>query len=120
MLAGAILSEVVATLSLRASEGFSRGGPTALMAVGYVVSFVLLAQALKRGMGIGVAYAVWAGVGVALVAILGRVLFNEPLRRDRGGHCAHHRRRGDRRELDGDALTAERPSVATDATGARR
>jgi small multidrug resistance pump len=79
MLAGAFLSEVVATLSLRASEGFSRGGPTALMAVGYLVSFVLLAQALKRGMGIGVAYAVWAGVGVALVAILGRVLFNEPL-----------------------------------------
>ena len=79
MLAGAILSEVVATLSLRASEGFSRAGPTALMAVGYLVSFVLLAQALKRGMGIGVAYAVWAGVGVALVAILGRVLFNEPL-----------------------------------------
>jgi small multidrug resistance pump len=75
----AILSEVVATLSLRPSEGFSRAGPTPLMAVGYLVSFVLLAQALKRGMGIGVAYAVWAGVGVALVAILGRVLFNEPL-----------------------------------------
>ncbi len=78
MLAGAILSEVVATLSLRASEGFSRAGPTPLMAVDYLVSFVLLAQALKRGMH-RVAYAVWAGVGVALVAILGRVLFNEPL-----------------------------------------
>jgi small multidrug resistance pump len=81
MLASAILSEVVATLSLGASEGFSRVGPTALMAVGYLVSFVFLAEALKRGMGIGVAHAVWASVGVALVAGLGRVLFDEPLSR---------------------------------------
>ena len=80
MLASAILSEVLATLSLRASEGFSRG-PTALMTVGYLVSFVFLAEALKRGMGLGVAHAVWASVGVALVAGLGRVLFDEPLSR---------------------------------------
>jgi small multidrug resistance pump len=79
LLAGAIVSEVIATLSLRASEGLSKLGPSALMALGYLVSFVLLAQALKRGLPVGVAYAVWAGVGVALVAVLGKILFDEPL-----------------------------------------
>lgn len=78
-LGAAIVSEVVATLALRASEGFSKLGPTALMALGYVAAFVLLAQALERGMSVGVAYAIWAGIGVALVAILGRLLFGEPL-----------------------------------------
>jgi multidrug transporter EmrE-like cation transporter len=51
MLASAILSEVVATLSLHASEGFPARGPTEHMTVGCLVSFVFLAEALKRGMG---------------------------------------------------------------------
>lgn len=78
-LGAAIVSEVIATLSLRASEGFSRLGPTVVMTVGYVAAFVLLAQALQRGMAVGVAYAIWAGVGVALVAVFGRLIFGDPL-----------------------------------------
>lgn len=49
------------------------------MGFGYLAAFVLLAQALERGMAIGVAYAVWAGLGVALVAVFGRIIFGEAL-----------------------------------------
>lgn len=66
LLAAAIGSEVGATLSLRASAGFSRWGWTFPVAIGYLVSSVLLALVLKRGMPVGVAYGVWAG-GVVLI-----------------------------------------------------
>lgn len=78
-LAGAIASEVVATLSLRASEGFSRLGFTAVVVVGYVVAFVLLSLTLTRGVPLGVAYGIWAAVGVAAVAVLSIPLFGEGL-----------------------------------------
>jgi small multidrug resistance pump len=78
LLLGAIGFEVAGTLSLRASDGFSRLGWAAPVAVGYLVSFVLLAMVLKRGMPVGVAYGVWSGVGVALTAALARFLFNDP------------------------------------------
>ncbi len=55
LLGGAILSEVIGTLALRASEGFSKLGPSVLTGVGYVLSFLLLAQVLERGMTVGVA-----------------------------------------------------------------
>jgi small multidrug resistance pump len=79
LLAAAIALEVTGTLSLRASDGFSKIWPSALTAVTYVGSFTMLAQVLKAGMPVGVAYGVWAGVGVALVAILGRMLYGDPL-----------------------------------------
>jgi small multidrug resistance pump len=79
LLAVAILSEVAGTLSLRASEGLSKPLPTIGVAAGYIAAFVLLAQVLDRGMSVGIAYAIWAGCGVALVAIFGRVLFDEAL-----------------------------------------
>ncbi|OBJ70732.1 multidrug efflux SMR transporter [Mycobacterium sp. 1274756.6] len=78
LLAGAIAFEVCATLSLRASEGFTRlvwAGP---VVVGYAVSFALLALVLKRGMPVGVAYGVWSGVGVAATAVAARFLFDDP------------------------------------------
>jgi len=78
-LAGAIVSEVVATLALKASDGFSRLVPSVVVVVGYVVAFAMLSQALTRGMAVGVAYGVWAAVGVALVAIAGAVLFGESM-----------------------------------------
>jgi small multidrug resistance pump len=78
-LTGAIVSEVVGTLALRASEGFSKPLPTVLMALGYAAAFLLLAQALERGLPIGPAYAIWAGLGVALVAVFGKLLFDDPL-----------------------------------------
>lgn len=78
-LIAAIVLEVTATLSLRASEGFTKLGYTALVAVGYVGAFVALSLVLRRGLPIGVAYGIWAAVGVALVAILGKVIFDDPL-----------------------------------------
>lgn len=78
LLAAAIALEVTATLSLRASDGFSRLGWAVPVAVGYVASFALLAVVLKRGFPVGVAYGVWAGIGVAATAVLGRVLFDDP------------------------------------------
>ncbi len=78
-LAAAIASEVVATLSLRASEGFSRLGFAAVVVVGYVAAFVLLSQTLTRGVPLGIAYGIWAAVGVAAVAVLSIPLFGEGL-----------------------------------------
>ncbi|MCW2559181.1 MAG: cation transporter [Mycobacterium sp.] len=78
-LAGAILVEVVATLSLRASDGFRKKAWIAPVALGYVTSFYLLWVSLSLGMPVGVAYGVWTACGVALVAIIARFLFSEPL-----------------------------------------
>ncbi|MCS0603257.1 multidrug efflux SMR transporter [Streptomyces sp. LP11] len=77
-LAGAIAAEVAATTALKYSEGFSRLWPSLLTALGYLVSFVLLAQTLKS-VQIGTAYAIWSGVGTAAVAVLGLLLFGEGL-----------------------------------------
>jgi small multidrug resistance pump len=77
VLAGAIASEVVGTLFLRASEGFSRLWPSVGTAVGYALAFGLLAQALES-IDVGVADAVWAGVGTALITIIGIVALGEP------------------------------------------
>ncbi len=79
LLAGAILLEVMGTISLRLSDGLSRPVPTVLVAVGYLSAFVLLAQVLARGLPVGVAYAIWAGAGVALVALIGAAFLGEGL-----------------------------------------
>jgi small multidrug resistance pump len=77
-LAGAILIEVAATLSLRVAANGRRTWYVGVV-VGYVVSFALLSLALDAGMGIGVAYGIWTAVGVALTAVLSKMLFDEPL-----------------------------------------
>ena len=76
-LLAAILLEVSATLSLRAAV--DHPGWYALVAVGYPGAFAALAAALRAGLGIGVAYGIWSACGVALTAVLGAVLFDEPL-----------------------------------------
>ena len=78
-LAGAILVEVFATLSLRASDGFRKKAWIAPIIVGYLLSFYLLWLSLGLGMPVGIAYGVWSACGVALVAIFARFLFKEPL-----------------------------------------
>ena len=78
-LAGAILFEVFATLSLRASEGFRKRVWIGPVVAGYLVSFYLLWLSLGLGIPVGIAYGVWTACGVALVAIIARVLFREPL-----------------------------------------
>ncbi|QYJ14558.1 Nicotine metabolites export pump subunit NepA [Rubrobacter xylanophilus DSM 9941] len=78
LLLGAIAAEVAGTFSLKLSEGLSRLGPSLMVAAFYGLSFYLLALVLKR-MDVGVAYAVWSGLGTALVAIVGIALFGEEL-----------------------------------------
>ncbi|WP_326549238.1 multidrug efflux SMR transporter [Mycolicibacterium sp. ND9-15] len=78
-LAGAIAIEVFATLSLRASDGFRKKAWIAPVAVGYLASFYLLWLTLALGMPVGIAYGVWTACGVALVAVIARYLFAEPL-----------------------------------------
>lgn len=78
-LAGAIATEVFATLSLRASDGFRRRVWIAPVVLGYAMSFVLLWVALSLGMPVGIAYGVWTACGVAAVAVIARFLFGEPL-----------------------------------------
>jgi multidrug transporter EmrE-like cation transporter len=74
----AILTEVVGTLALRASDGLSKLGPSAVVVVGYGLSFWLMALALKQ-IPVGLTYAVWSGLGTALVAIGGVVAFGETM-----------------------------------------
>lgn len=76
-LAGAITAEVSATMALRASVDQSAWIP--LVVVGYLVAFVLLTRTLRAGVPIGVAYGIWGAAGVALVAGLGAVIFDETL-----------------------------------------
>jgi small multidrug resistance pump len=78
-LAGAILVEVFATLALRASDGFRRKFWIAPVVAGYVVSFYLLWLALSLGAPVGIAYGIWTACGVALVAVIAKFLFKEPL-----------------------------------------
>ena len=74
----AILSEVVGTVALKASEGFARFGPIVLVVVGYGLSFYFLALALKQ-IPLGVAYAIWSGLGTAGAVIAGILLWRESL-----------------------------------------
>jgi small multidrug resistance pump len=70
---------VAATVSLRFSEGFSKLLPSVVVLVGYVVAFVMLSFALKRGLPLGIAYGIWAAAGVALVALIGAMFLGEGL-----------------------------------------
>jgi small multidrug resistance pump len=78
-LGGAIGIEVVATLSLRASDGLRKKAWLAPIVVGYLVSFYLLWLSLSLGMPVGIAYGIWTACGVAMVAVIARFLFAEPL-----------------------------------------
>jgi small multidrug resistance pump len=77
-LAIAILSETVATTALKASAGFSRPGPAALVVAGYGLAFYFLSLTL-RTIPLGVAYAVWSGVGIVLITAAGWLLYGQKL-----------------------------------------
>jgi multidrug transporter EmrE-like cation transporter len=72
----AIVSEVIATSALKASDGMSRLGPAAIVVVGYGIAFYLLALSLKS-LPVGFVYAIWAGLGIIGVALIGATLFGE-------------------------------------------
>lgn len=74
----AILSEVVATSALKSAQGFTRPLPSLLVIAGYALAFYLLSLAL-RAIPLGVAYAVWSGVGVALVSVVGWFVYRQAL-----------------------------------------
>lgn len=74
----AILCEVAGTSALKASEGFTRFWPSVVVVLGYGVAFYLLSLTL-RTIPVGVAYAVWSGIGIVLVTLIGWLLFGQKL-----------------------------------------
>lgn len=79
VLGAAIGVEVFATLGLRASDGFRKKAWIAPVALSYLASFYLLWLTLSLGMPVGIAYGVWTACGVALVAVIARYVFGDPL-----------------------------------------
>lgn len=73
----AICAEIVATTAIRSSNGFTVLVPSLVTVAGYAIAFAAFAQALKS-LELGIAYAIWAGVGTATVAVIGIVVFGEP------------------------------------------
>ncbi|MFI6317197.1 DMT family transporter [Nonomuraea sp. NPDC050556] len=79
LLAFAIATEVMATSALKLSNGFSHLGWSAVVAVGYTASFILMSQALKMHLEVGTAYAIWSGAGTAAIALIGAAFLGESL-----------------------------------------
>jgi small multidrug resistance pump len=75
-LALAIASEVIGTVALKASDGFSKPLPAAIVVVGYALSFWLLALVLKH-FSVGTTYAIWSAVGTAAIALIGIAMYGE-------------------------------------------
>jgi small multidrug resistance pump len=74
----AILSEVAGTAALKASEEFTRPIPSLIVLVGYGIAFLCLSLTL-RTIPVGIAYAIWAGCGIVLVALVSYALFGQKL-----------------------------------------
>lgn len=77
-LAVAIVAEVIATSALKASEGFSRLAPSLVVVLGYGVAFYCLSLTL-RSIPVGIAYAVWSGVGIVLISAVGWLVYGQKL-----------------------------------------
>jgi len=75
-LALAIVAEVIATSALKASDEFTKIGPSIIVLIGYGTAFYLLSLVLKS-IPIGVTYAIWSGMGIVLVAIVAAVVFKQ-------------------------------------------
>jgi small multidrug resistance pump len=74
----AIVSEVAGTANMKLSEGFTKLIPSVLIFVFYGISFTFLTLALKR-IDVSIAYAIWSGLGTALIVIIGFLFFKEPV-----------------------------------------
>ncbi len=72
----AIVAEVIGTSALKASEEFSKLWPSLIVIVGYGIAFYFLSLVLKT-VPVGVAYAIWSGVGIVLIAIVGALVFKQ-------------------------------------------
>jgi small multidrug resistance pump len=73
----AIVAEIVATSSLKASAGFSKLIPSVVVVLGYGLSFWWFSIALKLGVPVGISYAVWSAVGTVGVMLVGRFFYGE-------------------------------------------
>lgn len=74
----AIATEVAGTVALKFADGFTRVVPSAIVVLGYGLSFLFLALTL-RGLSLGLTYAVWAGAGTAAIALIGMAVLGEPV-----------------------------------------
>jgi small multidrug resistance pump len=77
-LAIAIIAEVIGTSALKASMGFTRPGPTAVVVVGYGVAFYFLSLTLQT-LPVGVTYAIWSGVGIVLISLFAWLAYGQTL-----------------------------------------
>jgi len=74
----AIVAEVIATSALKASESFTKLWPALITLIGYGIAFYFLALTLKT-IPVGIAYAIWSGLGIVLISIVGLIWFNQTL-----------------------------------------
>ena len=78
LLFGAILAEVVGTTALKASQGFTRLAPSAIVVAAYALAFYLLSLTMQR-IPMSISYAVWSGVGIVLITLIGYVVYRQAL-----------------------------------------
>lgn len=74
----AIVAEVVGTSALKASEGFTRLGPSVVVVLGYAVAFYCLSLVLKT-LPVGITYAIWSGLGIVLITLVAYVLYGQKI-----------------------------------------
>lgn len=78
ILAISICAETLATTMIKASAGFSKLIPSIIVVVGYAISFYGLSQVVKT-MSIGIAYTIWAGIGIFLVSLMSFIIYKQKL-----------------------------------------
>ena len=74
----AIITEVIATSALKESEGFSKTLPSVVVIVGYSLTFYFMSLTLKE-MSVGITYAIWSGMGILLISLIGYFRYNQVL-----------------------------------------
>ena len=74
----AIIAEVIATSALKSSEGFSKPIASVIVVLGFIIAFYCLSLTLKT-IPVGIAYAIWSGVGIVLVTIIAWIVFDQTL-----------------------------------------
>ncbi|MFH0258580.1 DMT family transporter [Vibrio rumoiensis] len=77
-LGAAIISEVIATSAMKSSEGFTKLVPSIVVVLGYITAFYFLSLTLKT-IPVGIAYAIWAGLGIVLIAVVGWIVHGQKL-----------------------------------------
>ncbi len=75
----AIMGEVIATSALKASEGFTKIVPSIAVIIGYGIAFFFLSLTLKENINIGIVYAIWSGIGITLISIIGYLFYRQTL-----------------------------------------